>query len=152
MKKISFQKYTSHIVPLKSRVKDFLRISPVRSQKDIKKYRLKGQEFKSSSWTTEGFSISIAKSRFEDHHFHVGFIATKKSISKSAVKRNKAKRILRSLVNENIDRKNPELKGFDYTFVAKSKILELDRSKLEKDFKWGIDKVIKKYKEEHGNK
>ncbi|MCT4552825.1 MAG: ribonuclease P protein component [Alphaproteobacteria bacterium] len=149
MKKMRFQKYTSHIIPLKSRVKDFLRISPVKSTKELKKYKLEGQEFKSSSWTSEGFSISAAKTRFDDKHFHVGFIATKKSISKSAVKRNKAKRILRSLVNENIDRKNPDLKNFDFTFVAKSKILELDRSKLEKDFKWAMDKVIKKYNEEH---
>jgi len=70
-----------------------------------------------------------------DSTIRIGFVASKK-LGK-AVKRNRAKRLLRALFILNMDR----LKSGSYIFVAKPKILEVEFQKLSKNFFKSLQKV-----------
>lgn len=80
--------------------------------------------------TTPYFSFSFIK---RETHLpsRFGFIVSKK-ISKSAVVRNRVKRILREIVRKNI---NSVKEGWDAVFLVKSRILNGDVAKIEVEVK-----------------
>lgn len=73
---------------------------------------------------------------------NVGFTATKKI--GIAVIRNRAKRLLRAVFIQNIDK----LKVGSFVFVAKHSLVEYGFHQARKDIYWALNKldVIKKYK------
>tara|TARA_Y100001934_G_C12236727_1_gene718168 strand:- start:582 stop:986 length:405 start_codon:yes stop_codon:yes gene_type:complete len=106
-------------------------------------------------WFTKGFilqALSACESdptnsliddqdlNFKNHRF--GFTATKKI--GNAVKRNFAKRRLRALVLENRDlfTKIAQKKGlYQFVFVARKEILEIDYQILGKELNWSLKKL-----------
>jgi len=70
-----------------------------------------------------------------EYSIKIGFVASKK-LGK-AVKRNRAKRLLRALVINSLE----NLKNGSYIFVAKPKILEVEFQKLSKSFLRSLQKV-----------
>lgn len=71
----------------------------------------------------------------EDKEEKMAVVASKK-VGK-AVQRNRAKRLLREIFYHLED----ELKSGQYIFVAKSELLELPFSQLEKTLKWSLEKL-----------
>lgn len=131
---------------LKKRDKDFLRISGFRARKKEDKEKSANN---SVSWVANGIVVAASPTRFDDSDkfLHVGFSATKKSISKLAVKRNKAKRILKALVNDNIRGSVPM--GWDYIITARAGILDIPNLELEKNLKWALKMLSKKIDEQN---
>jgi ribonuclease P protein component len=73
--------------------------------------------------------VQVLPSNVSEDMFRVGYVATKKT--GNAVKRNKAKRRLRSLVASNIKEfRNRN----DYVFIARRSLYNADFIELQKDF------------------
>lgn len=71
----------------------------------------------------------------------IGVIASKRSISKAAVRRNRAKRLTRELFRQNKDLL-PE--GLDLLIITRRAILELPFGELEVLYKATCEKLCKK--------
>ncbi|MDR2934177.1 MAG: ribonuclease P protein component [Rickettsiales bacterium] len=97
------------------------------------------------SWNTSGFIITGAPTRFLDDCttatgkkiIRVAFVASKKSISKLAVKRNLAKRKMRVVVNNFIRENLPA--NYDYIFIAKAGIFDVSVAKMSEQFVWAAN-------------
>ncbi|QKF82754.1 ribonuclease P protein component [Halarcobacter ebronensis] len=102
-----------------------------------KKHRLKNSKdfnklYKSGKkWHTHSFVAFF--SPYEN--FHIAYVASKKV--GNAIKRAKAKRVLRALCLEN---ENKIQKG-KYIFVAKEKLFEKSFEELKKDFNYAMKKL-----------
>ena len=101
---------------LKSRQKDFIRLN-AREVPDVK------------TVSSPHILITYAATRFDGADFHVGFTATKKSISKLAVVRNKIKRRLRAATNELIGARE-ELAAIDMLIIARKGAADIPAGEL----------------------
>lgn len=82
---------------------------------------------KANTVSTEQFNLKFLPNELPNSRF--GFIVSRK-IDKRAVVRNRAKRVLRSVVEENI--KNIK-QGYDFLFVLKKNIIGRKRDDVEED-------------------
>ncbi|MDR3126078.1 MAG: ribonuclease P protein component [Rickettsiales bacterium] len=113
MKFIRYGRSSQKLVPLKSRRGDFWRINPRLAEGGATASK-KNRRFISSTF----FTVHYAHTKYKDKNFHIGFTASIKSVSKLAIRRNYAKRLLRAAINENI-RDFPKLYRIDSIWTAK---------------------------------
>lgn len=139
---LNFKKSNTKVRILKSRKLDFFRINPmsvlrVGKKKLIRKGVLSKHEPKPvdnpNHFITHSFITYWSKSRFTDGDIHVGFTASIKTISKRANKRNRARRRLRALINENI--REYRVRGYDFVFTARLAVLETSFADLKQELK-----------------
>jgi ribonuclease P protein component len=87
-------------------------------------------------WITPGFVLQLGPS--PDNALRYGLTATLKSLG-NAVRRNKARRRLRSLVREVLaSHASP---GHDYVLVARAEALTRDYAEMKKDLLWALKKT-----------
>ncbi|SRR5258708_3228166 len=98
---------------------------------DFENVRESGRFFPSKN-----FSISFVK-RKEGRDSRFGIIVSKK-ISKLAVDRNRARRIIKEIIRKNIESVKP---GYDNVILAKSGILRQNSAKIETELKEAWKKI-----------
>ncbi|MDX9742826.1 MAG: ribonuclease P protein component [Arcobacteraceae bacterium] len=107
-------------------------MSCLNKQHRVKSTKEFNQIYKSNiKWHTNTF-VAFFKS---SNHTKIGFVASKKV--GNAVARNRAKRLLRSLMLKN----ELNLPAGEFVFVAKEEILKREYPLLEKDFKYAMKKM-----------
>ncbi|HVF69104.1 MAG TPA: ribonuclease P protein component [Xanthomonadales bacterium] len=96
-----------------------------------KVYRLPAkQKFKNSSFfKTPNFNLRISKNNLENSRF--GFVV-RKAVDRRAVARNRARRVLRSCIEEMIEKINS---GHDMLFVLEKGIIGKDREEIFREVK-----------------
>ncbi|MCK5294376.1 MAG: ribonuclease P protein component [Arcobacteraceae bacterium] len=109
-------------------------MSCLSKQHRVKTTKEFNQIYKSNKrWHTISFVAFFKSSKNET--INIGFVASKKI--GNAVKRNRAKRLLRSLVlNQELNLANGQ-----YVFIAKAEIFNRDYKTLQKDFKYAMKKL-----------
>lgn len=98
------------------------KINRLTSEKDFIVVKSGGTVFQEKDFALAVMDRGEGESRF-------GFVISTK-ISKKANQRNKAKRILREVVQKNLHKIK---KGYDVIFLAKSGVLDLDKAKAEEE-------------------
>ncbi|MEK7497801.1 MAG: ribonuclease P protein component, partial [Patescibacteria group bacterium] len=93
------------------------KINRLTSKKDFALVKMKGKVFQEKTFALAVLDRGEGDSRF-------GFVISTK-ISKRAVKRNKAKRLLRAVIQKKI---KIIKKGYDVVFLAKAGVLDLDNN------------------------
>ncbi len=109
----------------------------LKHRRDFKKVTHEGQK-----WVTPAFVLYVffdPKSGDSRAEPRVGFTVTKKSISKKAVLRNRAKRRLREAFRLTID--GYKLGGAQLVVVARSDALDMPFDKLHKDIRWAFKRL-----------
>lgn len=104
------------------------KINRITSEKDFALVKAKGKVFQEKSFALAVLDRGEGETRF-------GFIISTK-ISKRAVKRNKAKRILSEVVRKKMSKIK---KGYDIVFLAKAGVLELDSQHAEDEIERGFE-------------
>ncbi len=92
---------------------------------------------KAKRWVTPGYAVQ-ALERKADNPYTVGFTVTKK-FSKRAVDRNRAKRRLRALVEENLT--NLAKEDFAFVFIARDECLNVSFEQMQKDLRWALKRL-----------
>lgn len=148
------------IIPLKNQL-DFERVNPkFRSIKKKPKYQIVNknldvvapppppkEEKKQEStiefpkYISKSFILNGAESFFEDIHFHIGIIISKKTVSKLAVKRNLIKRRIRAILNNNIRRY--DLSEYDFVLTARKDITTASYQELETEIQKAFASISK---------
>lgn len=109
----------------------------LRLRRDFKKVTREGQK-----WVTPAFVLYVffdSKNKKADISPQVGFTVTKKTISKKAVIRNRAKRRLREAFRLTIG--DYQLDKGRLVVVARKDALELPFDKLQKDIRWALKRL-----------
>ena len=107
-------------------------LNTIKKRSTFLNVKKKGQFLRSFS-----FNIQILKDMNLDNNINVGYTATKRL--GNAIKRNKAKRIMRELAKKVISKYGK--KNFYYVIIAKNSLLKTTFKNLENE----LIKIIKKY-------
>jgi ribonuclease P protein component len=92
-----------------------------------------------SSKTSEKYSFNLQSRKNLQEFCRIGYTVAK-TVSKSAVIRNKVKRRLKSSFAKLV---SPEQIGFDYVIIAKKEILENSYQKIYNDLKFCLERLTK---------
>ncbi len=115
-----------------SQIKDKKKIGRLKKRADFLLMNTKGKR-----WVTPAFAVQVLEKESETPYL-VGFTATKK-FSKRAVDRNRAKRRLRALVEENLSQLAKE--GYAYVFIARDECLNVSFEQMKQDLRWALKRL-----------
>lgn len=121
------------------------KILTIKKSADFQKVSKNGLKFHSHSLTLLTYNSSLSKdktfqnqTKLVENFCRVGYTVSK-SVSKSAVKRNLAKRRIRETARKLL----PTLgkSGFDYVIIARREILNFEFVKIQGDFEFCLRKI-----------